>query len=63
MSALALLMEMGILTLTDGNGNFNIFSSHGLLPSDLVAQSISKANAHMVHMGLKSSTSHYTLFS
>ena len=25
--------------------------------------SISRANAHMVHMGLKSSTSHYTLFS
>ena len=24
---------------------------------------ISRANAHMVHMGLKSSTSHYTLFS
>ena len=24
--------------------------------------SISRANAHMVHMGLKSSTSHYTLF-
>ena len=25
--------------------------------------SISRANAHMVHMGLKYSTSHYTLFS
>ena len=25
--------------------------------------SISRANAHMVYMGLKSSTSHYTLFS
>ena len=25
--------------------------------------SICRANAHMVHMGLKSSTSHYTLFS
>ena len=25
--------------------------------------SISRANAHMVHMGLGSSTSHYTLFS
>ena len=25
--------------------------------------SISRANAHMVHMGLKSSASHYTLFS
>ena len=25
--------------------------------------SISRANAHMVHMGLESSTSHHTLFS
>ena len=70
----------------------NIFTSHGLLLSDLVAQSVERrrsnpkswvqfppwseffsvlvwpisicrANAHMVHMGLKSSTSHYTLFS
>ena len=27
------------------------------------SSSISRANAHMVHMGYKSSTSHYTLFS
>ena len=81
------LTMVGIEPTTSTFGlDFNIFSSHGLLPSDLVAQSvaqsrfnshpgqsfslslcgpisISRANAHMVHMGLKSSTSYYTLFS
>ena len=46
----------------EGNG-FNSHPGQSFSLSLCGPISISRANAHMVHMGLKSSTSHYTLFS
>ena len=53
---------------TDGNGptqgQRKTLTRVGIVCLSLCGPiSISRANAHMVHMGLKSSTSHYTLFS